>query len=305
MSIDERSIRCVGTDRPVAHKSRGFHCQGTSQAHSAGAPSSRCSPKRSHCSPRSGRSAFDKEARPRLPTPSERACRTPSQAAGPRTRLPVLLIATAPAPKRPLAHTQELRRFRLPELRGFVAHEGQGRRRTRSLRDARTAQEGQHCRHLMGTRNRVRTCVRRRRRRPAIARPRRRSTHEASTYRRCTRRVGPRRRLTASPRPKGADVGSVYQRAGSHVSDRVGTLPKIGTPHPVPRSGCTAKFPGGVAVAGFPTYSEPIVVAGSIGVGGSGTALRIETLGEPWLSTGAMVPRSRSREATTRCAGRA
>jgi len=95
-----------------------------------------------------------------------------------------------------------------------------------------------------------------------------------------------------------------HQRAGSQVSDRAGTLPEIGMPHPVPRSGCTAKFSKGGADVGFPTCSEPVVLAGSIWVGGSGTALRIEMLGKRWLSIGAMVPRSSGMETTTRCLGR-
>jgi len=65
-----------------------------------------------------------------------------------------------------------------------------------------------------------------------------------------------------------------------------------------------AKFPEGGTGVGFPTRSEPVTLAGSVGVGGSGTALRIETLGERWLSTGAMVPRSSGMEATTWCLGR-
>jgi len=72
----------------------------------------------------------------------------------------------------------------------------------------------------------------------------------------------------------------------------------------VPRSGCAAKFPEGGAGVGFPTCSEPVALAGSIGVGGFGTALGLETLGERWLSTGAMVPRSSGMEITTRCGGR-
>ncbi len=65
-----------------------------------------------------------------------------------------------------------------------------------------------------------------------------------------------------------------------------------------------AKFAEGGAGVGFPTGSEPVALAGSIGVGGSGTALRLEILGERWLSTGPMVPRSSGMETTTRCAGR-
>ncbi len=65
-----------------------------------------------------------------------------------------------------------------------------------------------------------------------------------------------------------------------------------------------AKFPEGGTAVGFPTRSEPVALAGSIGVGGSGTAFRLEILGERWLSTGAMVPRSSGMETTTRCAGR-
>ena len=97
------------------------------------------------------------------------------------------------------------------------------------------------------------------------------------------------------------DLVRLHQRAGSHVSDRVGTLPEIGT---VPRSGGMAKFPEGGTHVGFPTCSEPVALAGSIGVGGSGTALRLEMVGERWLSSGAMVPRSGGMETTTRCAGR-
>jgi len=100
------------------------------------------------------------------------------------------------------------------------------------------------------------------------------------------------------------DLVRLHQRVGSQVSDRAGTLPEIGTPHPVPRSGCTAKLPEAGGGAGFPKCSEPVAFAGSIGVGGFGTALRIGTLGERWLSTGAMVPRSGGMEATTRCLGR-
>ena len=85
------------------------------------------------------------------------------------------------------------------------------------------------------------------------------------------------------------DLVRLHQRVGSQVSDCVGTLPEIGTPHPVPRSGCTAKLPEAGGGAGFPKCSEPVAFAGSIGVGGFGTALRIGTLGERWLSTGAMV----------------
>jgi len=62
-----------------------------------------------------------------------------------------------------------------------------------------------------------------------------------------------------------------------------------------------AKFPEGGAGVGFPTCSEPVALAESIGVGAS---LRLEILGECWLSTGAMVPRSSGMETTTRCAGR-
>jgi hypothetical protein len=104
--------------------------------------------------------------------------------------------------------------------------------------------------------------------------------------------------------PEGADVGSVHQCAGSHVSDRVGTLPEIGTSHPVPRSGGMAKLPEGGTGVDFPTRSKPVGLAGSIGVGGSGTALRLEILGERGLPTGAMVPRSSGMEATTWCLGR-
>jgi len=111
----------------------------------------------------------------------------------------------------------------------------------------------------------------------------------------------PRQRLTALTRPQRCGPRFSYQRAGSHVSDRVGTLPEIGT---VPRSGGMAKFPEGGTGVGFPTRSEPVALAGSIGVGGSDTALRLEILGERWLSTGAMVPRSSGMETTTRCAGR-
>ncbi len=112
---------------------------------------------------------------------------------------------------------------------------------------------------------------------------------------------GPRRRFTAVTMPEGADVGLVHQCAGSHVSDRVGTLPEIGT---VPRSGGMAKLSEGGTGVGFPTRSEPVAIAGSVGVGGSGTALRLEILGERWLSTGAMVPRSGGMKANTRCLGR-
>ena len=109
---------------------------------------------------------------------------------------------------------------------------------------------------------------------------------------------GPRRRFTAVTMPEGADVGSVHQCAGSHVSDRVGTLPEIGT---VPRSGGMAKFPEGGTSVGFPTRSEPVALAGSIGVDAS---LRLEILDGRWLSTGAMVPRNGGMETTTRCLGR-
>jgi len=104
--------------------------------------------------------------------------------------------------------------------------------------------------------------------------------------------------LTALTRPLRCGPRFSYQRAGSHVSDRVGTLPEIGT---VPRSGGMAKFPEGGTGVGFPTRSEPVALAGSIGVG---TALRLEILGERWLSTGAMVPRNGGMETTTRCLGR-
>ncbi len=62
-----------------------------------------------------------------------------------------------------------------------------------------------------------------------------------------------------------------------------------------------AKFPEGGAGVGFPTCSEPVALAGSIGVDAS---LRIEILGERWLSTGAMVPLSSGMETTTRRLGR-
>jgi len=65
-----------------------------------------------------------------------------------------------------------------------------------------------------------------------------------------------------------------------------------------------AKFPKGGTGVGFPTRSEPLVLAESSWVGGSGTGLLLKTLGERWLSSGAMVPRSSGMEATTRCAGR-
>ena len=97
------------------------------------------------------------------------------------------------------------------------------------------------------------------------------------------------------------DLVRLHQRAGSHISDRAGTLPEIGTSHLVPRSGGMAKFPEGGAGVGFPTSSEPVALAGSIGVGGFAIALR---LGERWLSTGAMVPRSSGMATTTRCLGR-
>jgi len=100
------------------------------------------------------------------------------------------------------------------------------------------------------------------------------------------------------------DLVQLHQRVGSQVSDRAGTLPEIGTPHPVPRSGCTAKLSEGSAGVGFPTCTEPVALAWSIGVGGFGTAFRLETLGERWLSTGAMVPRSSGMATTTRCLGR-
>ncbi len=100
------------------------------------------------------------------------------------------------------------------------------------------------------------------------------------------------------------DLVRLHQRVGFHVSDRAGTLPEIGTSHPVPRSGGMAKFPEGGTGVGFPTRSEPVALSGSIGVGGSDTALRLEILGERWLSTGAMVPRSSGMETTTRCLGR-
>jgi len=100
------------------------------------------------------------------------------------------------------------------------------------------------------------------------------------------------------------DLVRLHQRVGFHVSDRAGTLPEIGTSHPVPRSGGMAKFPEGGTGVGFLTYSEPVAVAGSIGVGGSGTALRLEMLGERWLSTGAIVPRSGGMKANTRYLGR-
>ena len=62
-----------------------------------------------------------------------------------------------------------------------------------------------------------------------------------------------------------------------------------------------AKFPERGVGVGFPTCSEPAALAESIGVGAS---LRLEMLGERWLSTGAMVPRSSGMETTTRCLGR-
>jgi len=65
-----------------------------------------------------------------------------------------------------------------------------------------------------------------------------------------------------------------------------------------------AKFPEGGTGVGFPKRSEPVALAGSVGVGGSGTALRLSMLGERWLSTGAMVPRSSGMATTTRCLGR-
>ncbi len=71
------------------------------------------------------------------------------------------------------------------------------------------------------------------------------------------------------------DLVRLHQRAGSHISDRAGTLPEIGTSHLVPRSGGMAKFPEGGAGVGFPTSSEPVALAGSIGVGGFAIALRL------------------------------